>query len=695
MGNEDKKKKDVETGKPVNKKTTDSKDKENINKNNESKNDENNEDTNKDVKKSGSKINTKDEKEKTGEAPVGDKTQDPVIQLEEKEKLEEAKKLEEEKMKEINENAIKDIIGDGNETQDKEDVREAEKKHRTFSRKAMINRTTFSIGHLDEYFHYKCGNVNAFIRAIIESTVVFIIFMLFPFLAVLFISKDSFMTVLKNSLKPSQSINRVSTFFKQNLLIAIMYVAFVIISVIVDNSIYIVVYLFRTFDIAVKGYPAEFLHVLKNSRRFLRNALVSFTIFFLSHLFSEKYKFFTSKLTLMHLIMTVVFWYCLLSCMLFLEKFIINIFTSELRKSSFQSRIWDANYKTFIFKKLATVAEATPNGKSEVDAIIKTMVNEFDAGLYLRHTGLDLSSKESAKTLAESIFGYLEIDEMEYEDIKRIFPDNHPEEIMAYLLGKQKDTYENTVVSFETFSKRVVDLYKERQDIKRSLTDRENIVNKLDQILIMIVTGFGAIIFLFLLGIDYKYYLASIGPFVFGFSWVFKDTIKELYNCFVFHLINHPYDVGDRILIDNCEMTVVRIDLLSTIFENISGRLIYMANTTLFTKKIDNIRRSSKQYENITVIIGKNTTYETLEKLRGALEENYNNLGEEFTGTVYIRNYMAEGDYMKIIVSIEHNTNFQDEPLFYKRRQDCIKVLEETLANNDISFDHRFSFVNL
>lgn len=64
----------------------------------------------------------------------------------------------------------------------------------------------------------------------------------------------------------------------------------------------------------------------------------------------------------------------------------------------------------------------------------------------------------------------------------------------------------------------------------------------------------------------------------------------------------------------------MRIDLLYTTFTNNNNRLSYIPNTTLFAKKIENIR-SKNEYEQITLQLDENTNYDKMEKLKNKIKE--------------------------------------------------------------------------
>lgn len=198
-----------------------------------------------------------------------------------------------------------------------------------------------------------------------------------------------------------------------------------------------------------------------------------------------------------------------------------------MKKSSFRNRIWDTNHKTYVFKKLAAIPEAVPCRQYEVELVIRSVRNDYDTGYFLRHNDLDITTEEKAENIAESIFAYLDIETLDYSQIKKYFS-KRPGEVIQYL-GNTTQPPEVIKVDFEVLKNRAIELCRERIDISRSLFDRDSIIRKLDKILLACVMFISLIFFMFLLKVDYKFYLTSRGPFLFAFSWIFQDNIKDLY----------------------------------------------------------------------------------------------------------------------------------------------------------------------
>lgn len=590
------------------------------------------------------------------------------------------------------EEIIQEFIAPMEQEESIEDSDQVEGEHRPtmikYKKRQMMRKKVFSIGNLDEFLHYKYRKTNKNIRLIVEMVIVVFIFMLTPTILLIWKKPEGF-TIPEITNLSNKDV--ILNFYRETLFFSLTYVIFIASTIMMDYNLYMIASTLSSFDVKIEGFVADFLEVLKLYAYYLRNFFASACIFVVANILISPYQFKTTNITPVHIFLTFIFWFACLSAILFIEKCIVNFLTSEMKKSSFRNRIWDANFKTFVFKKLAAIAEAIPKGESEKEAAIKSVQNEFDPGYFLRHNDLDLNSPEKAANIAESIFAYLELEQLDYDKIQDFYGDS-ADEIIVYLSNSSKPP-KTVVIDFETLKSRAIELYRERKDISQSLLDRDSIIRKLDFILLTGVFFLSFLGFLLLLNVDYKFYLASVGPFLFAFSWIFQDNIKDLYKCFVFHLISHPYDVGDRVLIDNIDLVVEKIDLLYTTFLDNNNKVSYVPNTSLFLKKIDNIRRTRNQCESMEIKIPGDTNYSKLDDIKNNLMDNCAKYETVYTGNAIIREIVQEEGKLKIILSLEHKGNFQEINQMQKRRIKCIELVEKALKQSSISYDKNINFV--
>lgn len=558
---------------------------------------------------------------------------------------------------------------------------------RMFTKKVMIRTTEYKFGDLDLYLHDRYKTFYPIYRCLAEIAIVALLFMFLPLLAILI----SYMF----GGDPGQSImsiknEEVKSYANNSLFFTLVYIIFVMTKVMVDEMLHLTFRMLRILDIQVEGWLETTFQILNSSNANLKNFMAALLIFFLASAFYKKYVFLQQTLDLNHLLMTLLLWYTCFSLIMFAKDILVNLMVYEFCRGSISGRIFDANYKAFVLKKLTAIAQKKSEGRDEMNYVIETMVNDFESNISLRHNDLDLTTSEAAASIVEAIFGYLEIENLTLDQVKVFFPANH-DEVFKYL-GNRVSSDGDTNIPFETIKEQAIKLHEERKDIMLSLVDQDTILRKLDFVLIGGVSFVALILLLFLFNVDYKVYLASVGPVLFTFGWIFQTSVVELYRCFVFLLLSHPFDSGDRVVIDNEELVVVSIDLMYTTFRNGNGMKIYIPNPAMFNKNIGNVRRSDVETEDVAVGIDESTVFSQVLDLCAWLQKSLKESEDDFTGVVSLGKYEPAKGKINLVLSVEHISNFQDPSSRHVRRVGFIKQLEAGLVHCRIQAKNGYTF---
>ncbi len=97
-------------------------------------------------------------------------------------------------------------------------------------------------------------------------------------------------------------------------------------------------------------------------------------------------------------------------------------------------------------------------------------------------------------------------------------------------------------------------MYRERRALSLSLSDTKTAVNKLHQILNVILFTILIIIWLLVLGIATKNLLVFVSSQLLLVVFIFGNTCKNIFEAIVFLFVLHPFDVGDRCIIDGTQV---------------------------------------------------------------------------------------------------------------------------------------------
>lgn len=186
-------------------------------------------------------------------------------------------------------------------------------------------------------------------------------------------------------------------------------------------------------------------------------------------------------------------------------------------------------------------------------------------------------------------------------------------------------------------------IYRERRALTTSLKDMNSALQKLDMVLMFL--GLIIAIFIWLLIFSPTSAVSNLVPLstiIVGFSFVFGNSAKNIFESMIFIFATHPYDVGDLVCIDDTWMFVKEFGLISTTFNTTVNQIVVAPNALLASSKyIHNARRSGNMWEVTMVQMGFETALQTIDEFRrrlrvwikendrewgGGLEVNYNNI---------------------------------------------------------------------
>jgi small-conductance mechanosensitive channel len=97
--------------------------------------------------------------------------------------------------------------------------------------------------------------------------------------------------------------------------------------------------------------------------------------------------------------------------------------------------------------------------------------------------------------------------------------------------------------------------------------------------------------------------------------------VQEFLGSCIFIFVKHPYDVGDRVVINNAHLTVEHISLMYSVFRQVdTGSIIQIPNIINNTAWINNFSRSKAMKERYDFSISAKTKFPAIENLKAVLQ---------------------------------------------------------------------------
>uniref|UniRef100_A0ACD5TTE6 Uncharacterized protein n=1 Tax=Avena sativa TaxID=4498 RepID=A0ACD5TTE6_AVESA len=171
---------------------------------------------------------------------------------------------------------------------------------------------------------------------------------------------------------------------------------------------------------------------------------------------------------------------------------------------------------------------------------------------------------------------------------------------------------ESCRVSKRSLKNWVVNAFRERKALALTLNDTKTAVNKLNLIANVVVGLIVSAIWLLILGIATTHFFVFIGSQLVVAAFVFGNTMKTIFEAIIFLFAMHPFDVGDRCEIEEVQVVVEEMNIMTTVFLRYDNLKIYYPNSVLATKPIFNFHRSPDMGEGIDFSIHVATPLEKL-----------------------------------------------------------------------------------
>ncbi|KAM5486237.1 hypothetical protein McanCB56680_001318 [Microsporum canis] len=293
---------------------------------------------------------------------------------------------------------------------------------------------------------------------------------------------------------------------------------------------------------------------------------------------------------------------------------------------------------------------------------------------------LALEKRKSSEALARRLWMSFVLqgrDALYLDDLYDVFGPDHrgeAEECMAAL-----DRDDNGDISLDEMILTVTEFGKQRQSMSKSMHDVDQAINVLDNLLLAVVFILVVLVFVAFLNKGFGTTLAAGATALLSMSFVFATTAQEVLGSCIFLFVKHPYDVGDRVHINDNELMVEHISLLFTIFRDIRNhKTIQVPNIVLNTQWIENVTRSSAMREQLTLTCDFGTSFGDIQLLKREMQtfvrakDNSRDFGPDVDVEV---SGLGEMNKLELKVEIRHKSNWHNEVVRATRRSKFLCAL--------------------
>ncbi|XP_010056532.2 mechanosensitive ion channel protein 10 [Eucalyptus grandis] len=298
----------------------------------------------------------------------------------------------------------------------------------------------------------------------------------------------------------------------------------------------------------------------------------------------------------------------------------------------------------------------------------------------------EINSEREARICAHRIFKNVANPGAKYieeEDLLRFLKREEVHTIFPLFEGAM-ETGRITKSSFRNW---VVHAYFERKALAHSLNDTKTAVQQLHKLASAIVVVIIIVVSLLVMGLATTKVIFVVTSQLLLVGFMFQNTCKTIFESIIFVFVMHPFDVGDRCVVDGIQMIVEEMNILTTVFLRYDMEKIYYPNSVLLTKPISNFRRSPDMGDAIDFTIDVSTSIDTINALKKAIQSYIESKPKHWSPKhVVLVKEIEDVNKMKMSLCVQHTMNHQNYGERSSRKSELLLELKRIFENLDIKY---------
>ncbi|KAJ9128930.1 hypothetical protein P3X46_034320 [Hevea brasiliensis] len=290
-----------------------------------------------------------------------------------------------------------------------------------------------------------------------------------------------------------------------------------------------------------------------------------------------------------------------------LKTLMVKVLASSFHVSTYFDRIQESIYNQFVIETLSgpPLIEIQRNEEeqektaAEIRKLQNAGVTVLQNLRQLCFNGGQQKSLMRSKRVDKKVNNEITIDHLHKLNTKNISAWNmkryiYLEDLLRFM---KEDEALKTMSLFEGASET------KRRALALTLNDTKTAVNKLHQVVNVVVGVIILVIWLLILGIATSKFVMFMGSQIVVVSFIFGNTARTLFESIIFLFFVHPFDVGDLCEVDGRQLRVEEMNILTTIFLRDDNLKVIYHNNILATKAIGNFYRSPDMGDGVEFFI--------------------------------------------------------------------------------------------
>ncbi|XVF88866.1 hypothetical protein PTKIN_Ptkin19aG0085000 [Pterospermum kingtungense] len=200
-----------------------------------------------------------------------------------------------------------------------------------------------------------------------------------------------------------------------------------------------------------------------------------------------------------------------------------------------------------------------------------------------------------------------EITYIEEEDLLHFMKKEEVDNVLPLVEG----AVETGKIKRSTLNNWLVNVCLERKSLAHSLNDTKTASEGLNKLISVVLLVVIIIVWLLMMGFLTTQILVFISSQLLLAAFMFGNTAKTIFEAIIFVFVMHPFDVGDRCVIDGIQMVGEEMNILTTVFLRYDNEKIFYPNSVLAMKPISNFYRSPEMSDSVDFTVDVSTYLES------------------------------------------------------------------------------------
>ncbi|OAY72179.1 Mechanosensitive ion channel protein 10 [Ananas comosus] len=296
----------------------------------------------------------------------------------------------------------------------------------------------------------------------------------------------------------------------------------------------------------------------------------------------------------------------------------------------------------------------------------------------------EINSEWEAKAAAYRIFKNVAKPDHKYideEDLMRFLSKDEVESVLPMFEGAA----ETRKIKKSALKNWVVKAYLDRKSLAHSLNDTKTAVRQLHKLSTIIVVIVIIIVMLLMMGIATTQVIVVISSQLLVVVFMFGNTCKTAFEAIIFVFIMHPFDVGDRCVVDGVQVNILTLlQLLHLTYDN---EKIYYPNAVLSTKPISNFYRSPNMGDSVGFAVDISTSVESIANLKSKIKAYIESKPTHWqpNHSIVVKD-IVNVNKMNMALYVQHTINFQNISEKNGRRSELVLELKKIFEELSIQY---------